>query len=270
MNVSSIGSDNPYTSTKIMHPPATQVKRAEDKQLFDKGLINEGLINDIDTKRAREEARIQERNNLLTEYSDYITDRKYTADSLDSIYKRAMELFKRIDDSTDDDSTKSWKRALLEEIVKSETGCYVAEAFVRIHIPFFYNGVKLEPEKETTRIELSKSLMNSAKRLTLNFLDFMRHNKNASYDDMVKYVNKDAPGKKDINSISLQEFSEFAEHIGSLEHGHIKSSLDIASGYFSVLGDGATDAELDCKWSQKEFNSGIYDKYGKVLQIWRF
>jgi hypothetical protein len=265
MRVSDIGgsSYNPKINLDIPYHSPEIMQRLANKASPVIGEINEGPL-----KREEPVGEWKPVYKYLVGYSSYLTGSDFRADSMEDIFGRALDLYDRIKNSSDDEETRNAKYAALDEAVKGEAMRFAIERSIEAYAEAYLKEVQknnktVAPEVGAAFNELQKGLAKSAKDLASQFIDLVRTQQITSYADVVKMLQEET-GNSGYQSAGLQNLSDLSKRIGKMIQGNLDAVSDKAGELVNPVNSKTVDEEFEQMWADAKAASGIYDQYGRV------
>lgn len=261
MDVSKLGIHTPAFMQKNIvtanSPNSTRNTRAFHSAFSQKSMeIDEGELKQLDPEK-EEERKL--RGKIASEYFNLLTGGNFVAESIEGIYQRGLKEFENIDKSSEDDKMKSIRRDVLESSIKITVDNFMMlqqSSSVRIS-PFIEKDKTVMKEMVSLNGKQINAIYNSARKLTLNFLEYIRNNQGKlNYSDALKYANKDSQEQRNINSLSLNELTDYFKYAKSsgYEQNLSYSDKGYYESFFNTLADSSSSGKVYDVWVQNKLN----------------
>ena len=221
MNVSNNGGQNYYTTSnlRIGKSSAEHLASAQSKAKTstNKAVVTKETVAD-DLYIPEERLKKQEYAQYVKEYSDGLTNGNglfgsFIGNSLEDMYKYAMEQFEKIENSSESKETKDMRRTALEDLLKETVDMFVftkSKQHYKLAPPnrIEKNNSTMAEMRDFQRKQF-KAVANSARKLTLNFFNYIKNTSSFNFDAMIIHINKGSSNNGDANNLSLDEINGF-------------------------------------------------------------
>jgi len=274
VNISSIGGQNPFTTNiktvrgnNLITERLTTAKKSN--QIIAKEEVKDNLF--VDTKRLRE----NEYASYIKEYSDGITMGKglfggFEGNSLEDMYKYSLAQFDKINSSSENDEIKDMRRTALESVLKQTVDMFsymeTRKHFKLAPPSHIEKDKEIMAEMREYKRNQDRAVTNSVRKLTLNFLDYVKNANNFSVEAMLIHINKGSSNNRDANNLSLSEVNGFFDYANNSGHMYSQSKDDefFFKGYFKTAGIDADDTITTNRWGSTVFNPVTHQEFASV------